>query len=342
MRTLPLGCGRLTFFTLLNIVLCDCDTRTSHRHDNITPTQQHHTDTTTPHEHDNTPRTQPHQTSNQRNMASALHQQDDSTAPQHPGAADTMTSTSFATSLLNNGKLSAAEHQTLLTLIDRKVSTAAHKDALPLSVIDNISISVSITHRQVEVIASVFDTAELLEAILVHLPAKSLILNIPLVCKGFRDAVQTSSKLKRRMYRPLESSPAETPDFFAAPIAGLKFYGNKHGIALEIVTWKMKPSASYNGLRPRQLSCQVMKSAELEIVEEEGLDEWDLTKYICDLFVQSDKGITFGEILDIVEQDQRRRTVYQFRLKTALRGDGRPSNGWRKFMDGGEMELVTF
>lgn len=115
----------------------------------------------------------------------------------------TSSSISFAESLFNAGPISQAQFDLLTLHIRRDINTATHKDALTRSVSDNISIRISISHRRIEAVAAVFKTAELLEAILVRLPAKNLIFDIQLVCRGFCEAVQSSQKLQRRMYEAL-------------------------------------------------------------------------------------------------------------------------------------------
>ena len=270
-------------------------------------------------------------------MAFALHQ-NNSTARQDQSATDTMTSASFATSLLHAGKLTPADHETFLALINRDINAAPRKDTLTLSVTDHNSIDLYITHRHAEALASVFNTAELLEAILLCVPAKNLILDIPLVCKGFREAMQTSKKLQRRMYAPLDPGRVEAPNVFGVRVPGFKFWSEPCEFGLSINTETMKPSACYHALRSRQLSDPVAKSATLEYIVKTTVTHV-IYNYVSDCTIQSGTGITFGDILDIVDRDERGISKYCFTWHNDfLHANGRSSDDFVEWMAGGELK----
>lgn len=220
-----------------------------------------------------------------------------------------VSSRNLAHALLTDGKITQHDHDFLVGFITFDVASAAYKSSVFLKVANHISICRNITPRQIEAVADVFNTPELLAMILLLVPAADLILVVPLVCKGFHQAIEASLELKRKTHRLAATSPITPLVCFPVKIPGFESYNYKSYedvIKLKVRLYKMREEVTRDArFRSYQVGRPPIKSAlffSQEVFEPrdsvclpdsppEAEEIWNST------------GITLGDILDAVERN---------------------------------------
>lgn len=214
---------------------------------------------------------------------------------------DASTGRSFTGSLLRAGKITQHEHDTLTALITHDVSKAAHKDALEVSVPGNITIGWSVTHRAMEAVAAVLNTAVLLKAILLTVPAADLIVGVPRVCRGFRQAIDASIRLQEKTWRPMCPDGSRSVSCFPVATPGFTFDVCYDSYAwLEVKTQDIGLAVrGSSGLQNFQMGHPKFKT--LRIV---WLDTSDGSRCPEDYLMQDSDGLTLAAALSIMEARQ--------------------------------------
>lgn len=102
--------------------------------------------------------------------------------------------------LLSKGRITRKDYDTILT--DFLLATSAHR---PAAARIDAHIPNNVTIRAFNAVHQVFNTAELLELVLSFLPPNQIIATAPRVCRGWRDAIETSLLLHRLAFRGADS-----------------------------------------------------------------------------------------------------------------------------------------
>lgn len=227
----------------------------------------------------------------------------------------------FATGLLEAGNISQEQFKTLTSLIKSDVSNAKQqqrRQSFSCRVPGNVNIHFATSARQYEAVAAVFNTAELLEKILVHLPGADLLSTAPRICQTFRQAIATSF---------LAPSISSAPDFTPLPFArlGLEIYGSvprRGECRITSLKIPLMPYPHHRKFESLQLGRPSIRCAKLwRVYDEKGRSP----RFPNAAFVQCPGGFTVGDLLRIIERDCPRGMEYVFSLSTDLSGDGEAS-----------------
>ncbi|KAK3704416.1 hypothetical protein LTR37_013839 [Vermiconidia calcicola] len=108
--------------------------------------------------------------------------------------ADSTAATTLLDELLSSGRLTTCEFDKLNAVCQK---LAAEDD---IQIPGNVTLRVP-CRRKIEPVSRVLNTPELLEHILAQMLPSDLLLRAQLVCKGFRDAIDSSVRLRRLLYR---------------------------------------------------------------------------------------------------------------------------------------------
>lgn len=110
------------------------------------------------------------------------------------------TVSAYLTKLLENGSITEDDYNTIEGMHERELQSA--KVTAGLTIPGNITISSTPTasYATLAAISRVFNTAELLEKILVNLDYE-LLTSVPLVCRVFNAMTNTSLPLQRRVFK---------------------------------------------------------------------------------------------------------------------------------------------
>lgn len=109
----------------------------------------------------------------------------------------------FASKLFDDGAVTKDEYAKLQRPLAQDITAGVRcrnsdeTDTVTLSLPGNITVEHIFARSCLEPVWKVVNTAELLERILCYIPTEDLVLSVPRVCKGFRDAVEGSSTLLR-------------------------------------------------------------------------------------------------------------------------------------------------
>lgn len=156
-----------------------------------------------------------------------------------------------------------------------------------------------------EAVLKVLSTPELLERILVYMPAKDLLLKVPLVCKRFQQATMSSLALRRRLF--LEPDDQCDPvKHLPFAMLGSRFSRMKHRPAqldhrhygcefsLDLIT--LKRLKGFDSLGNRFIAQPPLMEASVQVWRASGREQ----------FISSiSDGITVGEVLAAVDRIYR-------------------------------------
>lgn len=257
-----------------------------------------------------------------------------------PVPVPSMPSLTFAASLLKAGKITQQDHDTLASLITADVtdvSDVVNSNLRVRSTTGFATIGSTICAREVDAIVAVFDTAELLEAILVPVLAADLILNVPLVCKGFHQAIEASTVLKRQTYRLPQASPPKPLECFPVKIRGFELLVRED--FNDVTELRVRPKNveehvwDDSKFRVYQVGLPMFKTGlyfDQELFEDEKVCGPDSQPE--EQWLRNPTGITFGDVLDIVKEYRGCGIEYTFFMDTGLSGKCESERAFEKWV----------
>ncbi|KAK5127114.1 hypothetical protein LTR85_008474 [Meristemomyces frigidus] len=129
--------------------------------------------------------------------------------------------------MLKDARISVQDYNVLMTLYMRDLYSVRNRTEDPMSITeaDSITVSQTINPRELRAISRVLNTAELLEMILVHLPATDLLHSVPLACKGFQAATLSSLTIKRHLFRAPDLTA--TPQMLPLDLCGFRLHNRE-------------------------------------------------------------------------------------------------------------------
>ena len=216
----------------------------------------------------------------------------------------------FASQLLRDGKITRASfnmlRRTLALDLAAEAQRAATRDINRSRRV--IPGNVTVEHESVEQIWKVFNTAELLEKILSYVPLADLVLSVPLVCKGFHDAVKDSPTLLKLSYRKARwDAPKSYFDLemFRANKIVPGIYSMPHCIDVWPANIDEAARAS-DGLRATFTSQPPVKQVRLGRYLNCNEKHTPMRfGFVSDLLLQNSNGITYGQVMDLFPRDIR-------------------------------------
>lgn len=171
---------------------------------------------------------------------------------------------------------------------------------------------------RLESTSEVFNTVELLENIISHVPVKDLLLRVQRTCKHMRTIIATSTSppLQQALYRQPRFGKEFTP--FPIKVRGLPIHDGPWMIHVDVDDIPRSAFTSKN-LRSTQLGQPPVKR--LSFLPPEGDpprgDGVEVNYSVSDAFdeceIEDRKGVTFGYLLDVIERSakpMKGRSVY--------------------------------
>ena len=242
-----------------------------------------------------------------------------------------MASYALAGDLLTSGKITREDYDKLTKLIQQDIigtSDGGDGRVVKFATRGAVKIQASVplpTRRCAEAAAEVLGTAELLESILLLLPASDLFCKVPLVCKGFRSVLEGSAALKRRIGR----SPGHDDDPWSSPLyvelPGRSFHGfqaksfrEPPSIRVEVHPTRITKARRSRTFRETQIHNPPMRRASLTVIRF-SIKEHDIHYALTGEYAfHNPEGITFGNLLDIVDRVDKSRSHAVAYLKDRL------------------------
>ena len=211
--------------------------------------------------------------------------------------------------LLRSGKISDQDYEMLKGLLRTDLS------ALAIIIPGHVNLIDTTCSRRSKAISRVFNTPELLEAILIHLPFLDLLLRVILTCKAFRNVIDHSPALQRILFRlpdlkalPARPFPLEsTFGLFSAcpgkPIFEVSiYYEGYHGLRILVKSSFFRDRCDIPAaLRKTYVRQPPFKH--IVIVDTQAAEPVsEIRRQRIRRDYHRDSGITFGDIFDFLKR----------------------------------------